>query len=152
MIVFFLVIAAYFFYRSLSNVTKIILQNKTLHCLNASRNCRTRQTDDTYNIRSKQPCYASYQHRLFFLRQISSPLIFLLTVPRQCFFSGSFLLFVFRGIIEFIKRVGKSDKMRGMNVRFYLSYDISIPLKLKFWHENAWLLPYIHDIVMEVIS
>ena len=62
-----------------------------------------------------------------------------------------FLLFVFHCIIEFIKRVGKSDKMRGMNVRFYLSYDVSITLKLKFWHENVWLLPYLPDIVMDVI-
>ena len=55
-------------------------------------------------------------------------------------------------LLNLLIELGKSDKMRGMNVRFYLSYDISITSKLKFWHENVWLLPYIPDIVMEVIS
>ena len=38
--------------------------------------------------------------RLIPSKMLSAPVIFLLTVPRRCFFCGSFLLFVFRVILS----------------------------------------------------
>ena len=64
-------------------------------------------------------------------------------------------------LFNLLNKLRKRDQMRGLtsilslfhnefnkfnnrstNVRFYLSYDIKIILKLYFWHENIRLLPY----------
>ena len=55
-------------------------------------------------------------------------------------------------LLNLSNKLGKRDKMRGMpsilslfsnkstNVRFYLSYDIKITLKIHFWRKNVIIL------------
>ena len=54
-------------------------------------------------------------------------------------------------LLNLLNQLRKSDKMRGLpslmnsiiqehNVRFYLSYDITINLKFNFCHKNVMIL------------
>ena len=43
-------------------------------------------------------------------------------------------------LLNLLNELGKRDKMRGTNVRFYLTYDIKITLKSHFCRKNVIIL------------
>ena len=56
-----------------------------------------------------------------------------------------------RGLPSISQRAYKIQKYRIMSVRFYLSYDTKTSFKSHFRVKKDKMLPYIGDVIMDVI-